>query len=108
MNFLKGESSYWINQQGFCEQKFEWQNDYFAVSVSEPMLDKARNYIKTQEAHHESKTFLEESDEFSRKFGFKKIGQNQNFIYPYLQAVLYAAKPATNSLSSVGETKVNR
>ena len=74
MNLLKGESSYWINQQNICDGKFEWQNDYFAVSVSESMLDKVRNYIKNQEEHHKTKTFQEESEEFISKYEFKKFG----------------------------------
>src|SRR5271157_6396528 len=35
MQLLKGESSHWINQNDFFRNKFEWQNEYFAVSVSE-------------------------------------------------------------------------
>lgn len=32
---IKGESSFWVNQNKLTEQKFSWQDDYFAVSVSE-------------------------------------------------------------------------
>jgi|SRR3989339_1298326 len=32
---IKGESSFWINKQKICGDKFYWQNDYFAASVSE-------------------------------------------------------------------------
>ena len=74
MNLLKGESSFWINQQGFCEGKFEWQHDYFAVSVSESMLDKVRNYIKKQEEHHKTKSFQEEYDAIISSYGLKKFG----------------------------------
>ncbi|KAA9340205.1 IS200/IS605 family transposase [Adhaeribacter soli] len=74
MNLLKGESSFWINQKGFCDEKFEWQNDYYAVSVSESMLEKVRNYIRKQEEHHKTKSFQEEYDEFISRYGFKKLG----------------------------------
>lgn len=30
----KGESSFWINRENLIPNKFEWQDDYFAVSVS--------------------------------------------------------------------------
>jgi putative transposase len=70
MNLLKGESSFWINQQNLCEGKFEWQNDYFAVSVSESMLEKVRNYIKNQEEHHKVRSFQEEYDAFANKYSF--------------------------------------
>jgi REP element-mobilizing transposase RayT len=32
---INGESSFWINKNKLIPQKFEWQDDYFAVSVSE-------------------------------------------------------------------------
>src|SRR5690606_12699418 len=49
---LKGESSFWINKKKLTATRFEWQDEYFAVSVSESMLDKVRDYIKRQEEHH--------------------------------------------------------
>lgn len=72
MQLIKGESAYWINKNRLIEQKFEWQDEYFAVSVSESMLDKVRDYIKSQEEHHHRKSYQEEYDEFNEKFGFKK------------------------------------
>ncbi len=73
MKLIKGESAYWINKNNLTQQKFEWQDEYFAVSVSESMIDKVKNYIKNQEEHHKHKSFNEEYDEFIRKFGFKKF-----------------------------------
>jgi len=80
MQLIKGESSFWINKQGLLAdlpsaeiEKFEWQDEYFAVSVSESMLDTVRNYIKNQEEHHSKKTFQEEYDEFISKYGFEKF-----------------------------------
>jgi putative transposase len=32
---IKGESSFWINKNKLTSQKFEWQDDFWAVSVSE-------------------------------------------------------------------------
>jgi REP element-mobilizing transposase RayT len=73
MQLIKGESAYWINKNQLTESKFEWQDEYFAVSVSESMLDKVRDYIKNQEEHHHRETFQEEYDEFIEKYGFKKF-----------------------------------
>jgi putative transposase len=73
MQLIKGESSFWINKQGLTNQKFEWQDEYFAVSVSESVLDKVRDYIKNQEEHHRHKTFQQEYDEFISKYGFQKF-----------------------------------
>ncbi len=46
MQLIKGESSFWINKEGLTNGKFEWQDEYFAVSVSESHIDRIRNYIK--------------------------------------------------------------
>ena len=43
MQLIKGESSFWINKNKLTQSKFEWQDEYFAVAVSESMLEKVRN-----------------------------------------------------------------
>ena|SRR5215212_6032632 len=73
MQLVKGESAFWFNKQELTKEKLEWQDEYFAVSVSESQIDAVRNYIKNQEEHHKQKTFQQEYDEFIIKYGFKKI-----------------------------------
>jgi len=73
MQLIKGESSYWINHHVVLQEKFEWQDEYFAVSVSESQLKRVRNYILNQEAHHQIKTFQDEYDEFILKYGFQRF-----------------------------------
>jgi putative transposase len=68
---IKGESSFWINKNKITEHKFVWQNDYWAVSVSENQLQEIRDYIQQQEGHHAKKTFTEEVKEFMEKYGWK-------------------------------------
>ena len=70
VQLIKGESSYWINKNKLTSQKFEWQDDYFAVSVSESGINAVREYIKNQEEHHKKKTFQQEYDEFMERYGF--------------------------------------
>jgi putative transposase len=72
MQLIKGESSFWINKENITTAKFEWADEYYAASVSESQLQKVRDYITNQEAHHYKKTFTEECDEFLLKFGFSK------------------------------------
>jgi len=69
---IKGESSNWLNKQGFFKTKFLWQDDYFAVSVAESQLNVIRTYIENQEDHHQIKQFSEEVDEFIAKYGWNK------------------------------------
>ena len=53
-----------------CKEHFEWQDEYFAVSISESGVNAVREYIKNQETHHAKKSFQEEYDEFMKKYGF--------------------------------------
>lgn len=71
VQLLKGESSHWINKNQLTQEKFAWQDEYFAVSVSESMVESVRNYIKNQESHHRKKTFMEEYQEFIEKYNFR-------------------------------------
>ncbi len=73
MQLVKGESSFWINKNKLTRHKFEWQDEYFAVSVSEYKIDSVRKYIRNQEAHHSGKTFQEEYDELIAKYGFERF-----------------------------------
>ena len=70
MQLIKGESSFWINKQGLTKDKFEWQDEYFAIAVSESRINIVREYIKNQEEHHSRKTYKEEYDEYIEKYGF--------------------------------------
>lgn len=70
LQLLKGESSFWVNKNNLCKEHFEWQDEYFAVSVNESGVNTVREYIKNQEVHHARKTFQKEYDEFIEKYGF--------------------------------------
>jgi putative transposase len=74
LQLIKGESSFWINKNKLCKDKFEWQDEYFAVSVSESKLEVTRNYILQQEEHHKKKSFGEEYNEFIVKYNLKELG----------------------------------
>ena len=74
LQLIKGESAFWANKNKMVKPKLEWADEYFAVSVSESMVDKVRDYIKNQEEHHKKGTFMEEYEEFMRKFNFRSHG----------------------------------
>ena len=67
LDFIKGESSFWVNRNKLSNFKFEWKDEYIAISVSESVIPKVREYIKNQEEHHRLKTFSEEYDIFIKK-----------------------------------------
>ncbi|MDD3320945.1 MAG: IS200/IS605 family transposase [Paludibacter sp.] len=73
MQLIKGESSYWINKEGLTKEKFEWQDEYYGVSVSESLIERVRNYIKNQEVHHDIHSYGVEIDNLIIKYGFHKF-----------------------------------
>jgi hypothetical protein len=68
MQLLKGESAYWANQHKLFTQKLEWQDEYFAASISHSMLTQVRNYIYNQEKHHAARSFAEEYNELISRY----------------------------------------
>lgn len=73
VKLIKGESSFWINQNKLTKTKFAWQHEYFVVGVCESLLDKTRDYIRNQEEHHREKGFDEEFELMLKKYGFQRF-----------------------------------
>jgi len=74
LQLVKGESAYWINKENVTPVRFEWADEYYAVSASESHLDSIRAYIDNQEEHHKKTTFAQEAEEFLRKHQFTRHG----------------------------------
>ena len=74
LQLLKGESSFWANKNKLIKPKLEWAAEYFAVSVSESVIPKVREYIKNQEEHHKKITFVQEYEKFIKKYSFEGHG----------------------------------
>jgi REP element-mobilizing transposase RayT len=74
LNLIKGESSFWANQQKLTRNHFEWAVDYFAASVSESQVGKVRTYIRNQDEHHRKVSFQEEYEIFMKAYGFNIQG----------------------------------
>ena len=71
---LKGESARWLNHySGLINTKFQWQENYFAVSVSESMVSNVRSYIQNQETHHQKRSFAQEYELFFQKYNFTEL-----------------------------------
>ena len=68
---IKGNSSGWINKNGFIKGKFSWQAGYGAFSYSHSQIDNVVKYIMNQEKHHQKKTFQEEYAELLKKFNIQ-------------------------------------
>ena len=74
LHLIKGESSYWINKNKLVRSKFEWADEYYAVSVSESVLFKVRRYIQDQEDHHKKISFAQECENFLSRYALETGG----------------------------------
>ena len=78
MQDIKRSSSLWINQKGFVNGKFEWQEGYGAFSYSKSHVKPVIEYIKNQELHHKKMTFREEYLSFLEKF---EVEYDERYIF---------------------------
>ena len=68
---LKTSSSKWLKTQSPALATFGWQRGYSAFSVRPSDLNALRHYIDTQEQHHRTKSFQDESRAFLTKYGIE-------------------------------------
>jgi REP element-mobilizing transposase RayT len=57
---IKSNSSGWIHETFPDPQSFAWQTGYSAFAVSFSDLERVREYVENQEAHHRTRTFQED------------------------------------------------
>jgi len=74
LQLMKGECAYWINKEKVTPAKFEWADEYYAVSVSESALGSVRTYIDNQESHHTKAPFAEEVVALVREYNLGNQG----------------------------------
>lgn len=86
---LKGERTYGIYNNGVSttsipaelspfpdtakSKKFEWDDDYFVIAVSESFFDRVSNYTQNQLEDYNEKLFKKEYEEYSIQYGFQKF-----------------------------------
>jgi REP element-mobilizing transposase RayT len=73
MQKIKGESSFWINKNKLTKLKFEWQDDFYSVSIGMSQLENLRKYIRNQEQHHQKISFQEELDSIIEEYKLQKM-----------------------------------
>jgi len=69
MQVVKGDSSKWINSKKFVPGRFSWQEGYGAFSYSKSHVPNVIDYVRNQEEHHRTRTFLDEYHDLLEKFG---------------------------------------
>lgn len=78
---IKGDSSKWINKNGFIKGKFKWQSGYGAFSYSHSQLDKVIKYINNQKEHYKVKTF---KDEYLSILNSFKVNFNETYLFKWI------------------------
>ena len=77
MQVVKQDSSRWVNEKHFQNDKFSWQAGYGAFSYSKSEFPNVVKYIQNQEQHHKSVTFESEYrkllDEFNIEYDTRYI-----------------------------------
>jgi REP element-mobilizing transposase RayT len=73
MQSIKGESSFWINRNKLTKLKFEWQDDYYAVSIGISQVDPLRDYIRNQVNHHKKISWDEEIKKLEAEYNIIRI-----------------------------------
>jgi len=65
---IKNNSSTFINEKNWVQEKFKWQQGFGAFSYGHSQIDAVVKYIRNQEKHHAKKTFKEEYLDLLKKF----------------------------------------
>ena len=68
---IKVSTSGWIKRKSLFPGFAHWQDGYGAFTHSHAELDRVIEYIKDQEAHHRTVTFIEEYRELLEKAGLE-------------------------------------
>lgn len=79
---IKAGSSKFINDKGWINGKFSWQEGYGAFSYSKSSVDLVVKYILKQEEHHRSKSFKEEYLDFLSKFD---IEYDPQYLFEWIE-----------------------
>jgi REP element-mobilizing transposase RayT len=61
---IADSSERFINANGLCSGRFQWQQSGSAFSVSKRDVDRVCKYILGQPEHHKKETFAQEYDKF--------------------------------------------
>jgi len=78
MQDVKGDASKWINNNKLVKGRFSWQEGYGGFSYSKSQVNRVVSYIRNQENHHKTKSFLEEYNEFLKLFN---IDYDERYVF---------------------------
>ncbi len=75
---LKANSSRFINQKEWMQNKFSWQKGFGAFSYAKSQTKTVIDYILNQKEHHKKKSFEKEYVDFLKKF---EVDYNPKYVF---------------------------
>ena len=81
---IKTSTNAWIKNNNLSKFKFEWQRGYGAFTHSHSQNNTVIQYIKSQEIHHQKRTFREEYLELLQK---NEIEFNDEYVFIFFDDV---------------------
>jgi len=63
---IRGSSAGWLNENKLLAAEFQWEDNYYALSVSPSSVKQVKDFIDKQEEHHKTKTLDAELEAFMR------------------------------------------
>ena len=80
--FIKGNSSKWINENNWMDNKFNWQGGFGAFTYSKSQIDSVVKYILNQPEHHKKSTFREEYLKFLHAF---EVEYDEKYLFDWIE-----------------------
>ncbi len=81
IKLIKGNSSRFINEKGFVQRKFEWQEGYGVFSHSASEKERVSYYVEHQKEHHEKQPFKVEFVGILKKIG---LVYNEDYLFNWI------------------------
>ncbi len=78
---IKTDSNHFIKREGFCPQKFSWQEGFGAFSYARSQVPAVVKYIANQEQHHRRQTFKDEFLTMLQKF---EVEYKEQYLFDFL------------------------
>jgi putative transposase len=84
MRDVKNNTTNFINEKKYLNQKFFWQEGFGAFSYSKSHVENVYKYILNQEAHHKKKAFKKEYLQLLKKF---EIEYDEKYLFKFLDDI---------------------
>ncbi|WP_373399535.1 IS200/IS605 family transposase [Algoriphagus halophilus] len=78
MQGVKAKSSKWVNESGYCKDRFEWQSGFGCFTYSQKEIKTVFKYIENQKHHHSKFDF---HGEYLKMLTAHQIPFNHQYVF---------------------------